>query len=174
MVNVQRIVIIGCSGAGKSTLARALGARLGLSVTHLDVLWWQPDWRPHPDPAAFRAQLREIAAGERWIIDGGFTEGTIEHRLARADTVILLDFPVSLCLWRALTRVIKDAGKTRSDLAPGCFEKFDAEFCHYIWTYRQRRLPGIERAMAAHFSGRLVRLSGPREAEGFLASVPSG
>jgi adenylate kinase family enzyme len=173
VVKVQRIVIIGCSGSGKSTLARAVGERLGLTVTHLDVLWWQPGWRPHPDPAAFQARARAIASGERWIIDGGFTGGTIEHRLSCADTVLLMDFPRLLCLWRAITRVVQYAGRTRPDLAPGCPEKFDAAFYHYIWTYRRRRLPRIERAIAEHFRGRLVRLRSSREVAAFLAALPA-
>lgn len=47
---VYRIRIVGNSGAGKSTAARAVGARLGLAVLHLDELHWRCGPRP---PALF-------------------------------------------------------------------------------------------------------------------------
>ena len=41
---MKRVAIIGSGGAGKSTLARALGAKTGLPVVHLDRLYWQAGW----------------------------------------------------------------------------------------------------------------------------------
>lgn len=167
---MQRIVIVGRSGSGKSTLARALGERLGLPVIHLDALYWQPGWLPVADRAAFDAGVLAIVAGERWIVDGGYTS-TLPQRLARADTVVLLMAPLWLCLWRALWRVVRFRQGARPDMAPGCPERIDFEFLHYIWTYRRRRLPGIEAAIAEHFAGTPVRLSGRRDADAFLARV---
>ena len=40
----MRIAVIGYSGAGKSTLARALGARYGVPVLHMDRVHWAPGW----------------------------------------------------------------------------------------------------------------------------------
>ncbi len=39
----DRILILGCPGSGKSTLARALAARTGLPLVHLDTVWWRAD-----------------------------------------------------------------------------------------------------------------------------------
>jgi len=44
---------------------------------------------------------RQMAKRENWIVDGDF------GFLDMADTVIHLDFPLSLCLWRTTTRSIK-------------------------------------------------------------------
>lgn len=155
---MQRIVVIGCSGSGKSTLARLIGARLGLPVVHLDTLYWQPGWKEHPDLEAFQAQIREIARGERWVIDGGFTTGSVEARFSRADAVVLFDLPRLLCLYRAVARVFKYRGRSRPDLAPGCPERFDLAFYRYIWTYRARQLPKVEANLARYFRGRLFRI----------------
>jgi adenylate kinase family enzyme len=168
---MDRVVVIGCSGSGKSTLTRALAARTGLPVTHLDTLYWQPGWRVHPDPPAFHAAVRAIAEGPRWIIDGGFTTGNVEVRFARADTIVLFDLPPLLCLYRALKRYWTYRGETRPDLAPGCPETIDLAFYRYILTYRQDQLPRIEANIQRHFTGRLVRLTSDAETARFLAEA---
>jgi adenylate kinase family enzyme len=170
---MERIVIIGCSGSGKSTLARELGRRLGLPVTHLDALHWQPGWKPHPDMEGFSAQIRQIAQGERWIIDGGYTTGNIETRLARADTYVLMDFPTWLCLFRVVWRAIEFRGQQRPDMAPGCPEgRFDPAFFNYVRTYKKRRLPKREQEIAQHFDGRVIRLRSSHDVRDFLATLP--
>lgn len=88
---MNRIAVIGCSGAGKSTLARELAARTGIPAFHLDQLYWQPGWKPHPDIAAFRGAVDAIVAGESWILDGGFFDNLGPARFERADVVVLLD-----------------------------------------------------------------------------------
>jgi hypothetical protein len=60
---MRRVVILGCSGAGKSTFARALGARLGVPVVHLDALFWRPGW-VEPENKAFRAAVAAAIAGD--------------------------------------------------------------------------------------------------------------
>lgn len=165
---MQRIAIIGCSGSGKSTLARALGAKLGLPVHHLDALYWQPGWRPHPDEPAFHAHVRALTAEPRWIIDGGFTAGNIEQRLGRADTVILFDLPTAVCLWRAFRRYWQYMGEKRPDAAPGCVERLDPEFFQYILTYRWRKLSKVEGQIAAYFPGTPVRLRNGRDVAALL------
>jgi adenylate kinase family enzyme len=169
---MDRVVIIGCSGSGKSTLARAIGARTGLPVHHLDKYYWQPGWKPHPDEAAFQARMRALTEEPRWIIDGGFTSGSMTQRLARADTVVLFDLPAWLCLYRALKRLAAYRGETRPDLAPGCPERFDLEFYRYIWTYRRAKLPRVEAQIAEGFRGRLVRLRTERDRTAFLSTLP--
>ncbi len=38
---MHRVVILGNAGSGESPLAREAGRRLGLSVVHLDKLFWR-------------------------------------------------------------------------------------------------------------------------------------
>lgn len=168
---MERVAVIGCSGSGKSTLTRALAAQTGLPIVHLDMLYWQPGWREHPDPAAFHGEVRHVCEGPRWIVDGGFTTGNVEVRFARADTIVLFDLPPVLCLYRAFKRYWTYRGETRPDLAPGCPEKFDLAFYRYILSYRRVQLPKVEAHIAAHFKGRLVRLRSDRDTAAFLKSV---
>ena len=102
---MRRVLVIGCGGAGKSTLARKLGERLGLEVIHLDVHFWRPGWVQTPDEEWIPI-VDELIEKESWIIDGSFN-GTLDRRMARADTVIFLDLPRWRCLVRAIKRLLK-------------------------------------------------------------------
>jgi adenylate kinase family enzyme len=54
--------------------------------------------------------------------------GTLPLRLARAERLYLLDYPPRVYRWRVFKRVVRGYGRTRSDMAPGCPEKWDLEF----------------------------------------------
>src|SRR5690242_2688376 len=127
---VRRILIIGSSGAGKSTLGRLLAGRLGLPLLSLDALHWRPGWTEPPE-AEWRAIVAAAVAGEAWIVEGNYA-GTLGLRLPRADTVIWLDYPRHVCLYRVLKRILLWRGRVRPDMAPGCPEKLDGAFLRYV------------------------------------------
>lgn len=101
-----RICVMGPSNAGKSTLADALARRLGLPVIHLDQLHHTPgsNWVPRPR-AEFLALHDEAVAGERWVMDGNYSDG-LPRRLARATGLIVLDVPAWFSLVRYLRRCL--------------------------------------------------------------------
>ncbi len=167
---MNRIVVIGCSGSGKSTLTRELAGRTGIPAFHLDQLYWQPGWVPHPDLASFRKSVDAIVAGDRWILDGGFYDAAGPARFERADSVVLLDLPTRTCLYRAVRRWWTYRGETRPDLAPGCPEKFDLEFYRYILSYRTKQTPKGDALLARHFKGRLIRIRTAADRAAFLAA----
>lgn len=167
---MNRILVIGCSGGGKSTLARALGAKLGLPVTHLDVLWWQPGWT-ESSYDEFRPKVAAAVAEERWVIDGNFSR-TFDLRLPRADTVIWVDQPRRICLWRAFRRTLTQFGRNRADLAPGCPEKFDPAFYRFIWNFKRTHDAMMEEALArdaAH--AQVFRLRSDAEIMAFMSGL---
>ena len=123
---MQRLLIIGCSGGGKSTLSRKLSEKLALPLTHLDVLFWKPGWTESTYDE-FRPKIAAVTATDRWIIDGNFS-ATFDIRMPRADTIIWIDQPRSLCMGRVLRRAVTQLGRTREDVAPGCPERLDLEF----------------------------------------------
>ena len=167
---MRRVAIIGSGGAGKSTLARKLGEITGLPVVHLDREYWRPGWTETPKPE-WRARVEQLVRGEEWIIDGNFG-GTMEIRLAAADTVVLLDFPRTLCMYRAIRRAVTYQNRTRPDMGPGCTEKVDIEFIRWIWQFPGKTLATIEERLAKLGpDAELVRLHSPNEVEAFLSEV---
>ena len=167
---MRKVIVIGSGGSGKTTLATRLGARLGLPVVHLDALYWRAGWTPTP-PDEWARVVADLAARDAWVMDGNYG-GTLPQRLAACDTVIFLDVPRLVCLWRVVARSVRYRGRTRPDMAPGCDEQVTWEFVRWIWTYPRRRRPGILR-MLGEVAGekRVVVLRGRGEVERFLASV---
>jgi adenylate kinase family enzyme len=137
---MKRVMIVGQPGAGKTWLARELGRRTGLPVHHMDMIHWKPGWVER-DRAGKQAMARRVEESESWIFEGGLS-ATMPNRLVRADTVILLDVPFVVRVWRVFVRTIRDYGQTRPDLPENCPERFDREFWGFIWrtrvTARQR------------------------------------
>lgn len=144
-MRMRRVLVIGAGGAGKSTMAIRLGQRTGLPVIHLDREYWQPGWI-EPDEATWTATVTRLLAQERWILDGNFG-GTLERRLAACDTVIFLDLPRRVSLWRVLKRRLRHHGGARPDMAPGCHERLSLHFLWWIWTYPRRRRPQVLRRL---------------------------
>jgi adenylate kinase family enzyme len=169
----KRVVIVGNSGSGKSTLARAIGAKLGLPMIHLDAVFWRPGW-VEPDKAEFDAEVLGLTAQHEWVIDGNYNR-TLDARLAVADLVIFLDFPRWQCLWRVCRRRMQYRGTSRPDMGAGCPEKIDLPFLRWVWNYNRQRQPAVlERLARAKAAGKsVVRLQNPKEVRGFLTELSS-
>ncbi len=168
---MQRIVILGCAGSGKSTLARRLGDRLNLRVVHLDALYWLPGW-VESDLASFRARVEDALDVDGWVCDGGYSR-TYDLRFPFADTIVWLERPRWLCLWRVLRRSVSQLGRTRIDMAPGCPERLpQLKFLLFVWNWNRLTRPKIEAGLARYApqTPRLV-LSSDAAVEAFLHSL---
>lgn len=170
---MRRILVIGSSGAGKSTLSRRLGALLGLEVLHLDSFYWSAGW-VEMEKGPWRERVAELARREAWVMDGNYS-GTLEERLAACDTVVFLDMPRRLCVWRVLWRGLRYRGQSRPDMAPGCPERPDLNFLLFVWRYPTRSRPKVLRLLSEYEAGRQIfHLRTPAEVEEFLARVARG
>ncbi|HEX5115784.1 MAG TPA: DNA topology modulation protein FlaR [Pseudonocardiaceae bacterium] len=150
---MRRVLILGRGGAGKSTLARQLGDLTGLPVVELDKHFWPPDLiaMSHDEWAA---KQRALVDRPVWIMDGDLGPyDVLEVRLAAADTVLLLDFSLWRCAWRALRR-----GRERAD------------FWWWLITYRRRCMPALRRKIAAT-SADLRVFRGPRAVDRFVGAL---
>ncbi|MFP7735919.1 topology modulation protein [Priestia aryabhattai] len=136
---MKRVLVMGVSpGVGKSTFAKKLGRKLDIEVYHLDSLYWQPGWIER-DSDNFRELQEHIVRKDSWIIDGNYSN-SYDFRVKHADTIIYLELPLIVCLYRVIKRRIIYAGKTREDMAKGCPEKVDWPFLAFILTtYRKRQ-----------------------------------
>ena len=167
---MKRVLVIGSGGAGKSTFARRLGEKLGLPVIHLDRVYWRSGW-VEPPKDEWRRTVEGLCAREAWVMDGNFS-ATLDVRLEACDTVVFLDVPRAVCVWRALKRLVMYRGAPRPDMAEGCGEKFDLKFLHWIWTYPSRSRPKVLARIDEYAAGkRVVRLRSDAEVEKFLAEL---
>lgn len=150
-----------------------MGELTKLPVVHLDREHWLPGW-VEPDRGEWATRVAELASQERWIIDGNYG-GTMEARIARADTVIFMDYPTWLCLYRVTKRTVVYRNRNRPDMTPGCDEKIDLKFYRWIWGYRRTRRPGILAMLRdARTNGtRVVVLRNPSQTKRLLARVPN-
>jgi adenylate kinase family enzyme len=167
---VKRIMIVGCAGAGKSTLARRLSEKTGLPVFHIDRIYWTEGWvnRSREDT---RRLVAEAIAGDEWIFEGN-NSSSFDIRIAKADTVIFIDPPMWLCLFRVLKRIIGSHGLVRPDMADGCPENFDWAFLKWIVGYRKtHRWEVVELLEGAPASVTRYHLTSRAAVAGFLASV---
>jgi adenylate kinase family enzyme len=165
---MQRVAVVGPGGAGKTTFAGELGCRTGLPVFHLDEHYWRPGWVESPRDV-WEARQRELLRGDRWIADGNYG-ATLDVRLARADTVVVLSPPITRCLVSAFARSVRNHGVAVQ--APGCPERVDAAFLRWIWRYEKRSRPRLDAALARHRDHlAVVELRSRRDARAFLDGI---
>lgn len=171
---MKRIMVTGISaGAGKSTFARELGNILRIDVYHLDTFFWKPGWVQASIEEFSETQMNIVREPE-WIIEGNY-KSTYEIRAERADTIIYLELPLLVCLYRVFKRWYRNRGRTRPDLGEGCPEKIDWAFLKFICTTYYPR----KRKMAARFKAfqsvgsqkTLYQLKGKQEIRSFLEAL---
>jgi adenylate kinase family enzyme len=169
-----RVLVIGRAGSGKSTFSRALSAKTGLPVIHLDVHYWKPGW-VKPSDDEWRDKQRALLAGDTWIADGNDHQ-TLDLRLERAETVVLLDTPWWTCAGRAFMRGIR---KPVGEMPEGCDDSVRRRLLDE-WRLvgvilRDRRSePARERAIISQHGQHVVLhvLDSKRAAREFLTGLP--
>ena len=169
----SRVLVIGMAAAGKSTLSRALSARTGLPVIHLDVHYWKPGW-VRPSESEWREKQRNLLTGPAWIADGNDPE-TLDLRLERADTVILLETPWWICAGRAFLRGLR---KPVGEMPVGCADsatrrlRDEWRLVGLIFSHRRSEVEHA-RAMISEYGRDVVvrRIASKREARTFLDAL---
>ncbi len=108
-----RIVVNGTTGSGKTTVSKRLAELLGLRHVELDAYRHGPNWAETPD-ALFRENLRAALSGDRWVADGNYSLAR-DVVWSRAATLVWLDYPINVVMWRLFWRTIR-RGVTRQEL----------------------------------------------------------
>lgn len=133
----MKIIVIGCPGSGKSTFSKKISKILNLPIYHLDMLYHNSDGT-HISKEELEEKLKTIfKENNNWIIDGNY-QRTLEMRMKECDTIILLDYPIEICLAGAEARI----GTQREDL-PFIEEKLDENFKQSILDFSREKLPQI-------------------------------
>lgn len=170
---MRKVAVIGSAGSGKSTLSRQLGEIAGIEVIHLDRLYWRKGWI-EPPKEEWDALIEKLIHKDSWIMDGHYGR-TMDIRMAAADTVIFLDLPRILCVYRAIKRRVQYQGRSRPDMAEGCKEKIDLEFLKWIWDFPIKKRPKIlNRLKELQKYKRIIHLRSRRDAVDFLNKIRRG
>ncbi|KHF39913.1 topology modulation protein [Halalkalibacter okhensis] len=172
---MNRIMVMGVSaGVGKSTFARKLGRLIKTEVYHLDKLYWKPNW-VEASLEEFSAKQQAIVKQDKWIIDGNYSN-TYDIRMKYCDTIIYIELPLYVCLYRVYKRWLTNIGRTRIDMGVGCNEKLDAQFIKFIIsTYydRKKQMKYRMKEFQQHPTNQVITLKSKKEIQSFLESLHS-
>ena len=118
--------MVGTTGSGKTTFARELARHLGVPHIELDAIRHQAGWVELPD-SVFRERLAVATAADGWVVDGNYGGiGARDIVWPKADTLVWLDTPLIVNLWRVTRRSIRRMVTLRNsldseiDALPGC------------------------------------------------------
>ena len=174
--NDYRIVLIGTTGAGKTTMARRIAQALDIDHIEFDAIRHGPNWSETPDDV-FRERLRQQLRGDRWVGDGNYSLAR-DVVWPKATTLIWLDFPIWVVLWRLFRRTMR-RGLLREELWHGNRERiwwhFFSRRSLFLWAMRThwRRRQTIPAALVHpdHLHLDLVHLRSPKAAHRWLLTM---
>ena len=175
--DLQRVVVVGTSCSGKTALANSLSERLGSPHIELDAIHWLPDWVPRP-AEEFRKLTSVAIAEESWVVDGNYSSSVADLVWPRATTLVWLNYPFRVVIWRAWRRTISRV-ITRKKLYSGNRESFAMAFFSQesiLWwvitTFRRRRREYqavFQRGDFPHLD--VIELKRPADADRLLQSL---
>lgn len=74
---------------------------------------------PKPEQAII---VNNLVRQDSWIIDGNY-KGTLDIRVAAADTIVFLDRSRFVCIYQVFKRLLQYRGTSRPDMQDDCPEK---------------------------------------------------
>lgn len=174
----HRVLVVGRTGSGKTTLARQLAPALGAPHVELDSLHFTVDLDTVPQEL-LRERTQAAVAAPAWVTDGN-KRAVRDLVWPRADTLVWLDYPLIVSLWRLSRRALRRAEDLRARSAGGDASKS-------TWQLMTSAARGVMTALRSHRGQRsefphllglpehrhlaVVRLRSPRATTRWLEQV---
>lgn len=179
----RRIHVIGNSASGKSTLAKRLATTLDAEFVELDALNWLPNWvgLHESNPEELMRRFEHATCSDAWVVAGSYTKFAKQTFWRKLDTVIWLDLPVYLLVWRVLRRswqrwrsgeVLWGTNVERFWLQLAVWRGADS-LVYWVVTAQRGKQRTLTEAMAdpSWKSIRFIRLRSVRDIEAFAENV---
>lgn len=109
----------------------------------------------------------ELIGKEAWIIEGCGLR-SLEPRYSKATAVVYLKVSRLVCIWRSLKRFIFEKND-HPDTPDDSSKVFTLELIKYIWTFENKKGPGIQMLRKKHPEIPYYELSSLKQIESFLA-----
>lgn len=138
---MTRIVIIGNAAGGKSTLANKISTARGLPRIEVDKLLWEEGWKLAPSDV-YETRHAAAIAGDKWVIEGLGSQGSIPARVSRATEIVLIDLPLWVHFALAAER---QARWYHEDMRPAGMDEKPPTMALFrtMWEVDQHWLPAI-------------------------------
>ncbi|MGE7308093.1 AAA family ATPase [Priestia megaterium] len=159
-----KVIIIGSPGSGKSTFSKKLAEVTALPLIHLDDLYWEVGWVPTPE-YQWQHIVKDLVKKDKYIIDGNYAS-SLDIRLQNADTVILLDTPLIICLYRIVKRTLQNKYETDTNLPKKIREANEIKkqkssegllkFCLYVIKFHLFSKPNIKQKLEQNSDGKEI------------------
>ena len=143
---MKRVLVVGNLATGKSTVTCKIAARLNLPAYHLDSHFWKPGWNM-PDKGEWSAWVNRAVLKEEWILDGNYPSSLL-HRASRADTLVFIELPCYVSLYRYLRRTASRSRSGQADIPYGADESIRLRNIRAIFRFSQDVHPKILEAAA--------------------------
>ena len=169
----RRVLVLGGPGAGKGRLAGLLAERFGLPVVSLE----QERADFDADPArrtetpgaravAWRSPVGTAAAEDLWVMTEQRGD-VFDVAVPRADWLVFLNIPMSVCLVRVIRRILRRRGPEPEDQGPASWGDLRA-----IWAFPTDVVPRILGAIDRERRNRTIFiLHSGRDVSGFITRL---
>jgi adenylate kinase family enzyme len=169
----RRIAVLGMTAAGKSTLAKKLARRLGVPHVELDGIVHGPNWVDLSDEE-FHTRTADALSGDGWVVDGNYP-AVRDLTIGQAETVVWLDYPIVIPLWRVFPRTLRRIIR-HEELWNGNRETWrqtlftrDSMLLWGLTSWRRSRRNTGEALRATPHHARVIVLRTPRDVERLVA-----
>jgi adenylate kinase family enzyme len=157
----RRVLALGSPGSGRARIIELLASRFGLPIVTLD---HEKRVIGH-DASAWRRRVAELAQTATWAMMGNDSEA-LDLPVRRADWLIFLNLPMSVCLMRVVRAALGGAGA--ADVGGGLWRAVKE-----VWEFPTEIAPHVAQAIERERRNRTIFiLHSNRDVSRFVAKLP--